>query len=48
MKKRTNLVILSLFFIMTFIMSTTHTPYPAYAQTNAAMLSNTTKLDLII
>ncbi|HYA82446.1 MAG TPA: hypothetical protein VEH06_03215 [Candidatus Bathyarchaeia archaeon] len=44
MKKRTNPVFASLFFIMTFIVSTTHTLYPAYAQTNAAVLSNTTKL----
>jgi carboxymethylenebutenolidase len=44
MKQRTNPVFASLFFIMTFIVSTTHTLYPAYAQTNAAVLSNTTKL----
>src|SRR5437660_6308077 len=44
MKKRTNPVFESLFFIMTFIVLTTHTLYPAYAQTNAAVLSNTTKL----
>jgi hypothetical protein len=41
MKKRTNPVFASLFFIMTFIVSTTHTLYPA---SNAAVLSNTTKL----
>jgi len=44
MKKRTNPAFASLFFIMTFIVSTTQTLYPAYAQTNADVLSNTTKL----
>jgi len=42
MKQRTNPVFGSLFFIMALIASTTPAFYPAYAQTNAAVLSNTT------
>jgi len=42
MKQRTNPVFGSLFFIMALIASTTPAFYPAYAQTNAALLSNTT------
>ena len=50
MKKRTNLVFASLFFIMTSLVlsTTTNTIYkvipPTYAQTNAAALTNTTTL----
>ncbi|MGB8937098.1 MAG: dienelactone hydrolase family protein [Candidatus Nitrosopolaris sp.] len=44
-KRRTNLVFASLFFIMTYlVVSITNTIYPAYAQTNAAALTNTTTL----
>jgi len=42
MKQRTNPVFGFLFFIMALLASTTPAFYPAYAQTNAAVLSNTT------